>query len=56
MGKSVIDYAICSADFLQHIKNLNIPSKVFFDHMPLTLDIVAYCHISKVLTLPKKLC
>ena len=24
--------------------------------MPLTLDIVAYCHISKVLTLPKKLC
>ena len=23
--------------------------------MPLTLDIVAYCHISKVLTLPKKL-
>ena len=30
MGKSVIDYAICSADFWKHIKNLNIPSKVFF--------------------------
>ena len=55
-GKSIIDYCICSVDFINCINNFEIPSKIFSDHMPLIL------HISdigpnncKIINLPPKI-
>lgn len=57
MGKSVIDYCICSSDFLPIISSFDIPPKTFSDHMPLILNISALGNtLSKPLTLPEKLC
>ncbi|XP_073842692.1 uncharacterized protein [Musca autumnalis] len=37
MGNSIIDYCICSYNFLSYIKELTIPPKIYSDHMPLCL-------------------
>jgi hypothetical protein len=56
MGKSVIDYCICSLDFLQLINNFTIPSKVYSDHMPLTFSVSSKINLNtKCCSLPPKI-
>lgn len=56
MGNSVIDFCICSFDFLQLINNFSIPSKVYSDHMPVTLSLSSLSNQNtKLCGLPQKI-
>ena len=39
MGSSVIDYGVCSYNFLEIVENFAVASKPFSDHMPLILKL-----------------
>lgn len=47
MGSSVIDYCICSYNFLQLVDNFSVASKPYSDHMPLCLRIKIPIHSSE---------
>ena len=56
VGSSVIDYGICSYDFLKFVDEFNVGTKPFSDHMPLTLKLLSTVDKNlKACSMPPKL-
>ena len=56
VGSSVIDYGICSFDFLKFVDKISVGSKPYSDHMPLILNLLSTINVNqKTCSLPPKL-